>query len=395
VLHLLLVGLLLWFALYSVFILPFFSVKRAVSVLLTVLGVCAVVVALALLRRGLLDWAARTYLVTTFVAASLLMVLYGGVRSAPVMLYVALPISAAWLLGERAALVTAAACLASTLLLALLETAGVRVPRYFPGTPMGVWSLMLAAIIVSAAPVVLVLRVLRETLAQSRTLSGRLLRLQDEERRRLAHELHDGIAQTLAALGMNLAALQDDMSETLGAPARRALSESVDLADQCISQIRTFAYLLHPPALDQLGLESALNSYADGFARRSGIQVDVRIPPGLGRLPAQVETAVFRIVQESLANIHRHSGSKVARIRLARRAGELVLEVEDEGRGVRAPAFPSAEPAFAAGVGIEGMKQRARELGGTLEFSPTQPQGVTVRAVFPIPLARAAGGTGV
>src|SRR5207245_4303626 len=160
----------------------------------------------------------------------------------------------------------------------------------------GIWALVVLATIGSAAPVVLVLRILQEALAQSRALSSRLLRVQDEERQRLARELHDGTAQSLSALGMNLSLLRDQASATLSSQARLTLSESVDLADQCIREIRTLSYLLHPPVLEALGLESALKTYVDGFVRRSGICVELMIPPDLGRLPGPVETAIFRIV---------------------------------------------------------------------------------------------------
>ena len=378
VLHVLLVGLMLWFALYITIILPFFNVRKAVSELLAILGMFAWFVALILLRRGFFRRAAILYLSVLFLSASLLLVLYGGVRSAAIVLYMALPISAAWLLGRRAALISAAACLVNSFVLALLEATGVAIPRYFPGTPFGIWALFLLATIVSAAPVVLILRILQEALAESHTLAARLLMLQDEERRRLATDLHESTAQTLAALGMTLGSLRQEAAKTLSPEARRLLSDSVELADQCIKEIRTFAYLLHPPSLEQLGLESALSSYVDGFVRRSGIPVNIVIPPDLERLPASVERAIFSIVQESLTNVYRHSGSKVARIRLTRAAGELVVEVVDEGHGL--PPDLSKPP----GVGIAGMKERLRELGGRLELVRSQPHGTIVRAILPV-----------
>lgn len=384
VLHVLLVGLMFWFALYITIILPLFNVKKAVSELLAILGMFAWCVALILLRRGFLRRAAILYLSVLFLFASLLIVLYGGVRSATIVLYMALPISAAWLLGQRAAIISAVVCLANSFVLALLETAGFPIPRYFPGTPFGVWALFLLCTIVSAAPVVLILRILQEALAQSRALSSRLLMLQDEERRRLATELHENTAQTLAALGMTLGSLKYDAAKTLSSDTRRLLSESVDLADQCIKEIRTFAYLLHPPSLELLGLESALSSYVEGFARRSGIPVDLVIPPDLERLPASVERAMFSIVQESLTNIYRHSGSKIARIRLTRVPGEVVLEVVDEGHGLPPDLSNPPGSALQPGVGIAGMKERLRELGGRLELVGSQPRGTTVRATLPV-----------
>jgi PAS domain S-box-containing protein len=208
-------------------------------------------------------------------------------------------------------------------------------------------------------------------------LSGRLLRLQDEERRRLARELHDSTAQLLVGLSINLSTVD----ESAGAPeprARRARAESRTLVDQCLREIRTVSYLLHPPELDELGLESALASYADGFLQRSGIQVDFDVAPDLGRLPQEVETALFRIVQEALSNIHRHSASRTARIRLVRGPSGVTLEVSDAGCGMLRGASP--------GVGIASMRERVRQLGGWLDIGSAY-GGTTVRAV--IPLSRA------
>ena len=140
-------------------------------------------------------------------------------------------------------------------------------------------------------------------------LSGRLLRLQDEERRRLARELHDSTAQLLVGLGINLSVVNESAG-ALEPRARATLAESRTLADRCLREIRTVSYLLHPPELDDLGLECALASYVDGFVQRSGIQVDLDVAPDLGRLPQEAETALFRVVQEALSNIHRHSGSQ-------------------------------------------------------------------------------------
>ncbi|HUE01491.1 MAG TPA: MHYT domain-containing protein [Bryobacteraceae bacterium] len=205
-------------------------------------------------------------------------------------------------------------------------------------------------------------------------LSGRLLCLQDEERRRLARELHDSTAQLLVALGINLSVVNESAG-ALEPRARRALDESRTLADQCLREIRTASYLLHPPELDELGLQSALASYIDGFAQRSGIQVDLDVAPELGRLPQEAETALFRIVQEALSNVHRHSGSSWACVRLVRGSSSVTLEISDRGRGMRSDTMP--------GVGIASMRERAQQLGGWLEIvSPNH--GTTVRAVIPV-----------
>jgi PAS domain S-box-containing protein len=211
--------------------------------------------------------------------------------------------------------------------------------------------------------------------AALRTLSGRLLRLQDEERRRLARELHDTTAQWLAALSMNLCVLSES-ADVLNLRAQAAMAESVALADQCLREIRTVSYLLHPRELDDLGLESALSRYTDGFVQRSGFGVELEVSPGLGRLPEAVETAVFRIVQECLTNVHRHSGSSTARVCLIRTPANLVLEVEDSGRGMGHDA--------ASGVGIAGMRERVKQLHGRLEIS-SHSGGTSVKATIPLP----------
>ena len=215
-----------------------------------------------------------------------------------------------------------------------------------------------------------------------RQLSGHLLRLRDEERRRIARELHDSTAQSLAALAMNLARVRE-AGAALDAGAARALAESLDLAASCSQEIRTLSYLLHPPLLDELGLSAALRWYADGFAQRSGIEVDLEVAPELGRLHQEVELALFRVVQESLANVHRHSGSSRASIRVIAGSSEVVLRVADEGRGL--PEEAAADPQWAVagvGVGIAGMRERVSQLGGRLEIRSGR-RGTTVEAALP------------
>ena len=217
-----------------------------------------------------------------------------------------------------------------------------------------------------------------------RELSGRLLRLEDEERRRLARELHDTTAQELAAISMNLAVLKARAPE-LTAGAQEILAETAALTDRCAREIRTMSYLLHPPAIEALGLAGAGRDYADGFARRSGIRVDLQISGDLGRLPAATELALFRVLQESLANIHRHSGSRTASIRLERTTGRVRLEVRDKGRGMNWVEGISAEgsPASGLGVGILGMRERMRHLGGQLQIE-SDAQGTCVVAIAPL-----------
>jgi PAS domain S-box-containing protein len=221
-----------------------------------------------------------------------------------------------------------------------------------------------------------------------REVSGRLLQTQSEERRRIARELHDSTAQSLAALALNLG-LVARSADGLGEAERQRLDDSQQLAQQCCREIRTLSYLLHPPALDETDLWSAVRWYAEGFTRRSGIKVDLTMPRGVGRLPQDVETTLFRIVQESLANIHRHSRSRQARIRIARRAAHVTLTVRDQGRGM--PPLPAEDGAgetppgghAALGVGIAGMRERVRQLGGRFEID-SDPRGTSVRVEIPL-----------
>jgi PAS domain S-box-containing protein len=222
-------------------------------------------------------------------------------------------------------------------------------------------------------------------LAESKlhTLAGRLMRAQDDERRRIAQMLHETTAQDLAALKMHLARLHRTATH-LNEPDRAALAESISLAEQSITEIRTLSYLLHPPFLDETGLLSALRWYAAGFAERSGINVDLELPESFERLPLDTETALFRIVQESLINIHRHAGSESARIRLRRAAETLVLEIEDRGHGIPTASLKQImRGRGAVGVGIAGMGERIEQLGGRLEITSSH-QGTTVRAGLPL-----------
>lgn len=207
-------------------------------------------------------------------------------------------------------------------------------------------------------------------------LSGRLLRLQDEERRRLARELHDSTAQSLAALSLNLSILTKAIG-TLSEEKRNTLiADSLTLADGVSRELRTQSYLLHPPLLDERGLRSALCWFVEGFTSRSGIQVAIDIAKEIERLNEAVEVTIFRVVQESLANVHRHSQSTSASIKLAREKNGLRLEIRDNGCGI------STQTAEHTGVGLAGMKERLSHIGGTLSFEPNNP-GLAVIARFP------------
>jgi PAS domain S-box-containing protein len=226
-------------------------------------------------------------------------------------------------------------------------------------------------------------RELNDSYLQMRGLTARLIRVQDDERRRIARMLHETTAQNLAALKMLLARL-NRRAGRLDEGDRDALTESISLAEQSMTEIRTLSYLLHPPFLDEAGLLTALRWYAAGFAGRSGITLDLDLPPNFDRLPLETEIALFRVVQESLINIHRHSGSKTARIRLRLDAGGLVLEIQDEGRGIpEAPLGQITRGGGGAGVGVTGMSERVEQLGGRFEIT-SGAGGTTVAAWLPL-----------
>ena len=219
---------------------------------------------------------------------------------------------------------------------------------------------------------------LAASVSQLHALAGRLMHEQDDERRRIAQLLHETTAQDLAALKMHLARVSRTASH-LSEADRAALTESISLAEQSITDIRTLSYLLHPPFLDEMGLLSALRWYVAGFAERSGITVELELPETFDRLPRDTETALFRIVQEALINIHRHAESETARIRLRRAAGALVLEIEDWGRGIPKTSLKHITSGEGvAGVGIAGMSERIERLGGRLELTSSG-CGTTVR----------------
>jgi PAS domain S-box-containing protein len=217
-------------------------------------------------------------------------------------------------------------------------------------------------------------------------LSTRLLQLQDEERRRLGRELHDGLAQSVLAVNLNLAQVRQSTAR-LNERSRHALSEARRTLQEMSRAIRSLSYLLHPPLLDELGLTSAIKEYAAGFSERSGIVLDVDLQPGFARLPQDAEIALFRILQESLSNIQRHSGSRTATIRLHGDHAWANLEVIDQGHGmnggVRASSEPETTPGARLGVGILGMRERMAQLGGKLEIESSS-AGTTVRATIPL-----------
>jgi signal transduction histidine kinase len=215
-----------------------------------------------------------------------------------------------------------------------------------------------------------------------RRLSGRLLQLQDEERRRIARDLHDSTGQDLVALATMLGQLRSSLPSS-ERKSRKLLSECKALADRCIREVRTLSYVLHPPALEQAGLAGAIRDYLQGFTKRSGIDVELELSPRVGRMARDVELALFRVVQESLTNIQRHSGSRHAKIRIDR-AADLTLEISDSGGGASG-SLPrrASEPPFQFGVGIPSMQERVKLIGGRLEIGSTS-RGTIVRVTIPL-----------
>ena len=222
---------------------------------------------------------------------------------------------------------------------------------------------------------------LLERTTQLEHLSVRLIAHQDEERRRLARELHDSAGQYLAAILMNLGAAQ---RETDSSERDDKLAECRTMAEECLAEIRTISYLLHPPLLDEMGLRTALSMYTEGFAERSGIVVELNIPDTLERLPSASETALFRVVQQSLANIHRHSGSPTARISITVDARQVEVQICDDGIGIPAQTLLAFNTGRAIlGVGMAGMRERMRDMGGRFLIESTE-KGTTIRATLPV-----------
>lgn len=219
-------------------------------------------------------------------------------------------------------------------------------------------------------------------------LSARLIQLQDEERRTIARELHDTTAQNLLAITLNATRLSDPLRGA-GAPARRLLAETLGLAEQSLQEVRTLSYLLHPPLLDDIGLASALRWLARGFAERSGLDIKARIEDGGRALPREAATTLFRVAQEALSNIHRHSGSPWARIILQRTRNGVRLEVADRGHGFQAGLLDNGTTDVQdVGVGISGMRVRLQQLGGRLEIRSGR-SGTRVTATLPVTPASA------
>jgi signal transduction histidine kinase len=221
-----------------------------------------------------------------------------------------------------------------------------------------------------------------------RRLSGRILQLQDLERRRIARELHDGVGQYFASSKMVVdSALQSD---SLSDSQRKALSEAAQLLEQGIAEARTLSYLLHPPLLDEVGFRAAAEWFIAGFSERSGIKVQFAAPADLAAMTKEIELALFRILQEALTNIHRHASSATAEVRIYSRASQVTLEVEDHGTGIPQPLLDDLRRSTGRGVGLAGMRERVSEFQGRLEVKSHRGQGTLLRAEIPLPPTKAA-----
>jgi signal transduction histidine kinase len=211
-----------------------------------------------------------------------------------------------------------------------------------------------------------------------RRLSAQVLSLQDMERRRLARELHDSLGQYLVGLKLNVDVLRQ-------APDNLSMWEHSDeLLDRCISEVRTLSYLLHPPMMDEAGFLSAAQWYVEGFGQRSGLKVALQSPEDLGRLGDAVEVSLFRVLQEALTNVHRHSRASQAEVHIVREPEHLVLRVQDNGRGIPADTLRRFhESGVGMGVGLTGMQERVRELGGQLELQSSD-AGTSLQVRVPV-----------
>jgi signal transduction histidine kinase len=221
---------------------------------------------------------------------------------------------------------------------------------------------------------------LNAAIAGLRQLSARLLQAQDDERRRLARELHDSVGQLLAAISMNLQTLR---ASQLDPAAAAAAEENAKLVEQISSEIRTMSHLLHPPLLDEVGLASALRWYVDEFAVRSKIAVQLEVSGDFGRLTNDMEIAIFRMVQECLTNVHRHSNSETGEVCLVRDPERVRVEVKDKGKGIPPEKQWALSSSQRGGVGFRGMRERIQELGGRLDIQSDN-NGTVVTATMPV-----------
>jgi signal transduction histidine kinase len=215
----------------------------------------------------------------------------------------------------------------------------------------------------------------------ARQLGAQLLRMQDQERRRIARDLHDSVGQAVAIMNMNLGQLA--RSSNLNQRELTVATDTKALANDVSDQVRTISYLLHPPLLDDMGLPAALKWYVEGFSARSGIRTHLELSRDFDRLPAECEIAIFRIVQEALTNIHRHSGSAFATVRVIWTPAAVSVDVEDQGRGIPGSKLRDFDRGAAMGVGLSGMRERISQLGGRLDLHSSD-RGTIVSATLPL-----------
>jgi len=223
---------------------------------------------------------------------------------------------------------------------------------------------------------------------QLEMLNARMTTLRDEERRRLARELHDSVGQLLAAISINSSFVEAE-SHKLSPDVAKRVSENAAMVEETSKQIRTISHLLHPPLLDEVGLASALQWYVEGFSKRSKIEAKLDVPQNFAGLSKEMELSIFRVVQECLTNIHRHAGSPTAGIRIVQDEACLRVEIEDTGKGVPFEKESAFGASAHAGVGLRGMRERLRQLGGTLQVQSNSP-GTRVTAILPVLRATAA-----
>ncbi len=214
-----------------------------------------------------------------------------------------------------------------------------------------------------------------------RTLSAKILELQDKERRRVARELHDSVGQYLAVLRMNLDRLKDEDPRLLRDST--LLGETLEIADTAIAEVRTISHLLHPPMLEEIGLGDAIVWYIEQFSKRSGMKVTINVPDKFERLPRAIELGLFRALQESLTNAHRHSGAQNIEVSLSHLNRNVILVVADNGKGIPKPTLARFQQGIGAGVGLAGMRERISELGGELQVSSNS-KGTSIRAILPV-----------
>ena len=215
----------------------------------------------------------------------------------------------------------------------------------------------------------------------ARQLGAQVLKMQDEERRRIARDLHDSVGQAVAILSMNLGAL--GRSENLSQRESAIVFDSKEIAQGVSDEVRTISYLLHPPLLDDMGLPAALKWYVNGFSKRTGIAADLDLSRNFGRLPEDCEIAIFRIVQEALTNVHRHSESICASVRVAVSPANVRVEIADRGKGIPRGQQDDFPAGGTMGVGLSGMRERVAQLGGQMSLQ-SSPAGTTVSATLPL-----------